>query len=71
MDNGYKTALDMLRYPVILTAIGCLMFLIGREGISEFTIQVLTKGMISIVAIGWLLWLGVAIVEIKERLGGR
>lgn len=71
MGKGYKTSLEMLRYPIILTAIGCLMFAINNEGISEFTTQVLTKGMISIVSIGWLLWLGVAIAEIKERLGGR
>ncbi len=71
MKKGYLTALEMLSYPVVLTVIGCIIFSIDSECVSQFTYQVLIKGMISIVSIGWLLWLGTAIVEIKERLGGR
>jgi hypothetical protein len=60
----------MLRYPILLTAIGSVMFSIGGEDTSQI-IQVITKAMIGIVSIGWVLWLGTAVVEIKERLGGR
>jgi hypothetical protein len=60
----------MLRYPILLTAIGSVMFSIGGEDTSQI-IQVITKVMIGIVSIGWVLWLGTAVVEIKERLGGR
>jgi len=70
MERRYKTALEMLHYPVLITAISSVMFSIGGKDTSQL-IQVVTKGMIGVVSIGWLLWLGTAIVEIKERLGGR
>lgn len=68
--RGCNTSLEMLRYPILLTAIGSVMFSIGGEDTSQI-IQVITKVMIGIVSIGWVLWLGTAVVEIKERLGGR
>jgi len=65
-----KSALELLHYPIFLTAGFGLCFVASRMTDMR-SMHIIGNISLGLLGVSWLLWLAVAFIEIRERIGRR